>query len=62
MSKKALIGRDGLDRRPHDLAENAWYYESPGGIEVHCDPRVIQHIVLKIPLRSIRAYLRRRTP
>lgn len=31
----ALIDKkDGLDRRPHDIGENAWYYEEPDGLHV----------------------------
>lgn len=51
----ALLDDKGFDRRPHNIAPDAWYYETPGGLDVIYDGRV----ACCIPWRSIAASYRR---
>jgi hypothetical protein len=58
---KALIGKDGLDRRPHNVATDVWYYEMRGGLEIHWNPpKDGSYLVCIIPWKSVRASLRRK--
>ncbi len=52
---KALLDSNGFDRRPHNLAPDAWYYEGRAGLDVYYR----QQLVASIPWRSILASVRR---
>ena len=52
---KAKIGYDGLDRCPHNINANAWYYEGTGGIRIY-----VQSVnVGTVRWESLRASLKR---
>jgi hypothetical protein len=44
-----------LKRKPIDFMAGMWAYEESGGLEIYSD----SGLVVKIPLATIRAYLRR---
>lgn len=50
-----LRDKDGLDRKPHDLAPDAWYYEERNGISVYFNGKLI----CVIPRRKLEASLKR---
>ena len=33
--RRLVLGDDGFDVRPHNLAEDFWFYECPKGIEIY---------------------------
>jgi len=48
--------QETLDRNPHHINEDCWFYEANGGIEVfHKEVGMVL-----IPIASIRAYIRRK--
>lgn len=56
---KALLGEDGLDRRPHNLSINCWYYEKATGLMIYIQTPERTEKVGTIRWRSIAASLRR---
>lgn len=52
---KVLPDKDGLDRNPHDLAPNAWYYEDKKGLIIYYNGILI----CVIPRRKLEASLKR---
>lgn len=56
---KALLDQNGLDRNPHNMAPDAWYYEEPGGLNVFFTTRNFNGLVGRISWRQLRAALKR---
>jgi len=52
---KVLLDKDGLDRRPHNLAPDAWYYEERNGLSIYYNGKLI----CVIPRRKLEASLKR---
>ena len=52
---KVLLGEDGLDRRPHNVAPDCWYYEKSDGLHVYWDGKLVGII----KWRSLRASVAR---
>lgn len=52
---KALLDKDGLDRRPHTVAPDCWYYEFKAGLKIYYQ----SELVGILPWRSIVASVRR---
>lgn len=50
-----LPDKDGLDRKPHHLAPDAWYYEDKKGLSVYYNGSLI----CVIPRRKLEASLKR---
>jgi len=38
---KVLLGEDGLDCRPHDVAPDCWYYEESDGLHVYWNGKLV---------------------
>lgn len=53
---KALLDKNGFDRRPHHVAPNCWYYEETDGLHVYFDGAGLIGI---IKWRSLRASVAR---
>ncbi len=57
------MAKKDLKIAPHDIDNNAWWYEENGGIEIHVDTVVNvhhEHVTIKISWREIRAALKRK--
>ncbi len=55
---KTLLDKDGLDRRPHRITNEFWYYEMSNGLWCYSDS-IRKKLLGVIPWRSIRASLKR---
>jgi len=49
-----LLDKDNLDRKPHNITDDVWYYEDKKGIDLYVYGKSYM-----IPVRQLRSYLRR---
>ncbi len=59
---RALLDKKGFDRRPHNIAPDAWYYEERHGLEIHwVTLNGNSRLVCIIPWRSLKEALNRKS-
>lgn len=56
---KALLDKNGLDRRPHDVSPSLWYYEEKVGLKFYHLVNGRSEMAGIIQWRSIAASLKR---
>ena len=57
---KVALDVDGLDRNPHNIAPDAWYYETKGGLEIIHKGRLVCIIRWRSLGTSLKRYLANR--